>query len=221
MQRGHAPAPHGRKARHWVEVRGESQSWSVKGRGFEPEHLNHIPSPGSCEATTGRHREPGTWHTADPQSAVAGLEALEDRRTERRFDFSSRDMGTGQRPGLGVTGSAPTPGATRAQLGPVPGLFLSGNHLRSVAGGPRNDRTRRAGPGEQLGSRRGFPLQPGREAELGREGRALSPHAALTCPPGSVQAEPGSKLLALPPRPVRRVPAHFAPEVGRFRLAAS
>lgn len=203
-----------------AEVRLESQSWYVKGRGFEPEHLNHVPLLGSCEATAVRHRVPSTWHTADPQSAGAGLPALEDRRTEQRFEFSSREMGTGQRPGLGVTGSAPTPGATRAQLGPVPGLFLSGNPLRSVAGCPRN-RTRRAEPGEQRRSRRGFPLQPGREAELGREGRALSPHAALTCPSGSEQAEPGSKLLALPPRPVRRVPAHFAPEVGRFRLAAS
>lgn len=193
----------------------------MKERGFEPEHLNHIPLLGSCEATIVRYRVPSTWHTVDPQNTVAGLKAMQDHRTEQRFDFSSREMGTGQRLWLGVTGSAPTPGATRAQLGPVPGLFLSGSHLCSVAGCPRNDRTRRAGPGEQRRSRRGFPLQPGREAELGRGGRALSPHAALTCPSGSEQAEPGSKLPAPPPQPVRRVPAHFAPEVGRFRLAAS
>lgn len=61
-----------------------------------------------------------------------------------------------------------------------------------------------------------------REASMSsRAGPALGPRDPLTSPSGSELEEPRSKLPAPAPQPVRRTPAHFAPEADLFRLDAS
>lgn len=144
-------------------------------------------------------------------------------------------MGTGQRPGLGpagdcseadstVTGSRPArphrPRRLRDGAPPPRARFLRGTFSALPQAARESAELSAPSRGEQRRSRRSFPLRPGREDERRRGGPALGPRAALTSPSGSEQAEPGSKLPAPPPQTARRAPAHFAPDVSGFRLAA-